>query len=97
MVAPPLSTMPSMELPPALSASPSGTVRATEGGDSQSLDSTEFETWLGEMLSTKEEEGLRRGGASWLEGATKLNHWTITPGVGVGEGPASIHLTCLSR
>jgi hypothetical protein len=56
----------------------------------------ELETWLGELALTKE-EGLRRRGASWLEGAAKPNHWTTDPGVGVEEGPASIHLTYLSR
>ena len=95
MVALPLSKLPSPELPPALPASPADAVLGTEGGDSQSPDSTELETWLGEMIST--EEGLRSGGASWLEGATKLNHWTTAPGVGVGEGPASIHMEGLSR
>jgi len=91
MVALPLSTLPSTELPPAMHASPSDTVVGTEGENSQSLDSTELEAWLGELMSTMEE------GLSWLEGATKLNHWTTSFGVGVGEGPASIHLTSISR
>ena len=40
-------------------------VPASGVGDSQSLDSTELETWLGELVSMKEEEeGLRLGGAT---------------------------------
>jgi hypothetical protein len=62
MVALPLSTLLSVVLLPVLPLSPSGTVLATEGGDSKSLDSTDLEMWLGEMLSTKD-EGLRLGGA----------------------------------
>jgi len=63
MVALPLSTMLSVGLLPVLPTSPSGTVLVTEGGDWQSLDSMELETWLGELLSTKD-EGLRLEGAS---------------------------------
>jgi hypothetical protein len=44
LVALPLSTLPSLELPPA--AGLSGTVLGTVEGVSYSLDSTEFETWL---------------------------------------------------
>jgi hypothetical protein len=57
-----------------------------------SFDSAELETWLGELMLTSEEEGL-----SWHVGGTKLNHWITTLGVGIGERPASIHLTGLSR
>ncbi len=56
-----------------------------------SLGSTESETWLGELMMMTEE------GLSWPRGATKLNHWTTAPGVGVEEGPASNHLTGMSR
>ena len=56
-----------------------------------SLGSTESETWLGELMMMTEE------GLSWPGGATKLNHWIRASGVGVEEGPASIHPTCMSR
>jgi hypothetical protein len=74
-----------------LSASLSNTEVETTGEDEQSFDSIELETWLGELMMMTEE------GLSWPGGATELNHWTTTPSVGVGEGPASIHMTCLSR
>jgi len=63
MVALPLSMLLSVGLLPVLPASPSGTVLATEGGDSKSLNSMNLKTWLGELLSTKD-EGLRLGGAT---------------------------------
>jgi hypothetical protein len=87
----PLSTLPFPGLPPELLALLFDTEVETAGGDSQSLGSTKLETWLGDLMTITEE------GLSWPEGATKLNHWTTTPGVGVGEGPASIHLTGMSR
>ncbi len=91
MVALPLSTLPVMGLPPGLPASLSDTEVETVGEDVQSLDSMELETWLGEVMMMTEE------GLSWPGGVTKLDHWTTAPGFGVGEGLASIHLTCLSR
>jgi hypothetical protein len=91
-VALPLSTLPVLGLiPPELPASLSDTEVETAGEDVLSLGSTELETWLGELMMMTEE------GLSWPRGATKLNHWTTSPGVGVGEGPASIHPTSLSR
>jgi hypothetical protein len=85
-VALPLSTLPSVELPPV--AGLSCTVLGTEEGESGSLDSTEFETWLGELVARTEDLlGLR---------STKLNHWTTAPGSGAREGPASIQMTGFS-
>ncbi len=68
MVALPLSTLPFLGLLPALHALLFDTEVETAGGDSQSLGSTELETWLGEPMTITEE------GLSWPEGATKLNH-----------------------
>ncbi len=86
LVALPHSTLPSYELPPV--AGLAGTVLGTVEGVSNSLDSTEFETWLGELATRTEDMlGLR---------STKLNHWTTAPGSGVREGPASIHMTGFS-
>ena len=91
LVALPLSTLPVLRLPPELPASLSGTAVETAGEGVLSLGSTKSEMGLGELMMMTEK------GLSWPGGATKLNHWTTTPGVGVKEGPASIHLTCLSR
>jgi hypothetical protein len=90
-VARPLSTLPVLRLPPELPASLSDTKGETVGEGEQSLGSTESETWLGELMMMTEE------GLSWHGGATKLNHWTTVPVVGVEEGLASIHLTGLTR
>ncbi len=74
---------------PSLSGTPSGTELGTEGGESSPLVSRELDMWLGE-LATKSVERLG------LEiGAAKLNYWTTDPGVGEGEGPASVHMTGL--
>jgi hypothetical protein len=91
LVALPLSTLPVLRLPPELPVSLSDTEGETEGEGEPSLGSTESETWLGKMMMMTEE------GLSWPREATKLNHWTTAPGVGVEEGPASIHLTGLAR
>jgi hypothetical protein len=96
MTALPLSTPPSSVLSPSLSGIDSGTVLGTEGGELSTLVSRELETWLGE-LATKSEERLWLRIPPWLEeGAAKLNHWTTDHGVGEGEVPASIHVSCLS-
>ncbi len=92
LVALPLSTLPVQRLPPELAATLSDTKGETEGEGEQSLGSTESEMWLGELMMMTEEEGLY-----WLGGATKLNHWTTSSGVGLAEGSASIHLTGLAR
>ncbi len=91
LVALPLSTLPVLGFPPGLPASLSDTEVETTGEDVQSLDSTELETWLGDLMKMTEE------GMFWPGGATKLKHWTTANGVGVGEGPTSIHLTGMSR
>ncbi len=54
LVALPLSTLPSPELPFAQPEGSSGTVLGTVEGVSTSLDSTELETWLGEMATISE-------------------------------------------
>ena len=92
MVALPLSTLPVLRLPPELPASLSDTEGETEEEGVLSLGSTESEMWLGELMMMTKEEGL-----SCPRGATKLNHWTTSPGVGLAEGPASIHLIGLAR
>ncbi len=87
LVALPLSTLPSLELP--FAEGLAGTVLGTVEGVLQSLDSTEFETWLGEP-ETRIEDGLGLR-------STKLNHWTTALGSGAREGPGSIHMTGFSR
>ncbi len=57
LVALPLSTLSSPELPFVLPEGSSGTVLGTVEEVSTSLDSTELETWLGE-LATKSEDKL---------------------------------------
>ena len=58
-------------------AGPEAPSGETQGDGEQSLGSTESEMWLGELMMMTEEEGL-----FWPGGATKLNHWTTTSGVG---------------
>ena len=91
LVALPLSALQVLGFPPGLPTSLCDMEVESAGGDVPSLDSMELEMWLGELTMMTEE------GLSWPGLASKLDHWTTAPGVGVGEGPASIHMTCLSR